>query len=526
MRRLLHGVILNLTLFALLAGNNLFAEGDQGAKSAQQDSVTALAARIDHHISARWQADKIEPAPLTDDAEFLRRTYLNIAGKIPRVSEVREFMKNPSPDKRRELVDRLLEQPAYIVNFTNLWRELLIPEAESDQQLRFGVPAFDAWLRQKLTEDVRYDELVRELITTQPPIGNQQRIPNPSGRITPTPIAFFAAKQNKAENLAAGISRSFLGVRLECAQCHDHPFAKWEQKDFWQFAAFFSADGEKTKVAIPDTKEFVEATFLAGEKYQPKSGVTVRQELARWLTSRENPYFARATVNRLWYHFFGRGIVDPVDDFDSENPPSHPKLLDELATNFADQDFDVKFLIRAITASKTYQLTSRQTHESQSEPQLFARMAVKGLTTEQLFDSLAEATGFFESNAARNSFAIDNNSERAKFRELFRNETGGPADTQSTILQALALMNGEFVETATSLDRSTTLAAVLESPFLDTKARVQTLYLAALAREPDAHELTHMVRYVESGGTKNDPKTAIGDVFWALLNSSEFILNH
>ncbi len=219
-------------------------------------------------------------------------------------------------------------------------------------------------------------------------------------------------------------------------------------------------------------------------------------------------------------------MVDPVDDFDENNPASHPELLDLLGQRFAENDFDVKYLIRAITASNTYQLTSRQTHESQADARLFAKMAVKGLTPEQLFDSLATATGFYENVSARNRFNIGNNSPRAKIRELFSGETGSAADTRTSILQALALMNGPFVDNATSTDRSTTFAAIVDSPFFETPDRIETLYLAALGRPPRPEERSRLMEFVESAEDEKATQLALGDIFWALLNSSEFILNH
>ena len=487
------------------------------------DEVDELAGTIDRHIAARWSEENVVPAPAADDAEFLRRAYLHLTGKIPRVSEVRAFLDDPAPDKRRALVDRLLESPGYIVNFTSVFRSLMIPEAEAEPQFLINVPAFEAWLRVQFADNVPYDEMVHELLTTSGS-GNDNFAGRNLGPVEPNPAIFYRAKQNKVENVAANVSRLFLGVRLECAQCHDHPFAKWRRQDFWQFAAFFETPAGK--INIPDTDQVVEATYLSGEKAVPPSGTSVRNELATWLTSSENPYFARATVNRLWFHFFGTGLVDPVDDFDADNPASHPELLDELATEFAEHNFDLKYLMRGIVASRAYQLTSRQTDGSQSDPRRFAKKAIQGLTTGQLFDSLAEATGYYESNAERNPLNMNENSERAKFRQLFGNEAGEPANAETTILQALALMNGEFVETATDLEQSTTLAAVVESPFLDTAERVRTLYLAALSRYPSEAELASMVQYVDSGGPSDEPQTALADLFWALLNSSEFILNH
>jgi len=486
------------------------------------DDVDDLAATIDRRIAERWEAENVTPAPTADDAEFFRRASLHLTGRIPHAADVRLFLKETSGAKRRETVDRLLEQPAYIVNFANVWRGVLLPEADTDVNLRLSAPPFEAWLRDQLTNDVPYDAMVRQLLTASSTPNRLNDLNGGRGN----PGAFIGqARGNNSENIAASVARLFLGVRLECAQCHDHPFAKWRRSDFWQFTAFFSqsATGLAT---IPETNEVFNATYLGGEKAELTTGSNYREEFAHWLTRRDNPYFARATVNRLWYHFFGVGLVDPVDDFDEQNPASHPELLDELAAQFVAHDYDVKFIIRGLMASRAYQLTSRQTDESQADRRLFAKMAIQGLTTDQLFDSLAVATGYFESNAERNPLNINNDTERAKFRELFQNEVGGPVDAETTILQALALMNGEFVENATGLEESTTLTAVAESPFLETAERVRALYFCALSRPPNEEELAKMVQYVDSGGPQNNPKVALGDLFWALLNSSEFILNH
>jgi len=509
---------------------------DEPADNAPATSdVAALAAAIDEHIAARWKSEAVQPSPPADEAEYLRRTYLNLAGKIPRVADIREFLDDPSPNKKAELVDRLLESPAYVSNFTNFWRALMLPEANANYQIRFLVPSFEAWLREQLTRNDSYDHIARELVAASLSANPTQ---SPQVQFLGSgPIAFYRAKQFKPENIAAGTSRLFLGIRLECAQCHDHPFATWKREEFWSFAAFFSGISGETngqfndvvtrkEIAIPDTDKVVQAQFLGGATLPSSSGTRPRAALAEWLTSPENPYFARAATNRIWAHFFGLGLVDPVDDFSEYNSPSHPELLDLLAVQFAEHTFDVKFLIRAITSSKTYQLSSRQTHESQADPHMFARMTVKGLTAEQLFDSLATATGYFENIPLRSRFVVQNNSPRAKIRELFANENATPSESQTSILQALALMNGKFVADATSIENSATLAAVIDSPFFDTSGRVETLYLASLSREPRADELARLVEYVDSGGAKGSAKTALGDVFWALLNSSEFLRNH
>jgi hypothetical protein len=220
------------------------------------------------------------------------------------------------------------------------------------------------------------------------------------------------------------------------------------------------------------------------------------------------------------------GLVEPVDDFAENNPPSHPELLDELARAFAAHEFDLKFLVRAITASRAYQLSSRRTHPSQDVPQRFARMAVKGLTAAQMFDSLAQATGYTSPAPQRTPFPIGQpNDPRSELMETFSNDAGRVVERQATIVQALALMNGAFTAQAVSLDQSRTLAAIAEFPMRPAE-RVEALFLATLSRPPRQEELEKFSLYVMDRGATSDPDRALADVFWALLNSSEFGTNH
>ncbi len=504
------------------------------------DDVETLSQEIDQQIEAKWDADGIVPAPMSDDAEYFRRISLDIAGRIPPASEVRWFLADQSPDKRRAAVEKLLDSPAYVIHFANVWRSIMMPEANADDQVRFLLPGFEAWLREKLSEETKYDDLVREILTA--PLNNVTG-GNPllAGRQELSPIAFYQAKQIKPENLAAATSRIFLGVRMECAQCHDHPMDHWKQEEFWSYAAFFagierrSGGGilgtvrelfDRRELTIPETGETIQASFLDGSQPEWRFSVGPRETLANWMTSAENAYFTRAAANRMWGHFFGIGIVDPVDDFGTEHPPSHPELLDELAQQFAAHDFDVKFLIRAITASNAYQLSSRQTDASQQDPRSFARMNIKGLTPEQLFDSLAMSTGYYQPFEVETPATMRRGGPRAEFLDMFRNESEKPTEPQTTILQALAMMNGGFIANATSLENSETLAAIVNFPLMSNAERIETLYLATLSRKPRPDELSDLVTYVESGGAQPDPQEALSDIFWALINSSEFLFNH
>ncbi|HXG11050.1 MAG TPA: DUF1549 and DUF1553 domain-containing protein [Gemmataceae bacterium] len=508
--------------------------------------VQALAAQIDKYIAAAWASAGVQPAPLADDAEFLRRVYLDLAGRIPSVAEARAFLKDPSPDKRLRLAERLVESPRYVTHWTNVWRGILLPEASANIQARLLMPSFEAWLREKLAANVGYNELVRELLTVPIDRSGIEVVYGPR-REAGSALAYYLAKEASPENLAAGVARVFLGIRLECAQCHDHPFATWKREQFWGLAAFFAGIqrdrqgdfafprrevADKRELTIPGTERVVQATYPDGTQPVWRFKVSSRQTLADWLTSRKNPYFAKATVNRLWFHFFGRGLIDPVDEMvGGESEATHPELLDELAREFAAHQFDLKFLIRAIVASRTYQLTSAATHPSQQDTRLFARMPLRGLTPEQLFDSLSQATGYQEA-APRNPGVVvlgGPMSPREEFLSRFTNQSDRPTEVQTSILQALSLMNGRLIADATDLERSETLAAVLDAPFLDTRERIETLYLAALSRKPRPNELERLLKFVENSDGEDREKArrqALADIFWVLLNSGEFFLNH
>jgi hypothetical protein len=502
------------------------------------DDVAALAARIDQLIEAGYAANDVKPAPLAGDAEFVRRVYLDLAGRIPHVSEVRKFLDDPAPNKRRALVEELLKGPYYVNHFTNVWRALLLPQ-NNNQQVQFLAGQIENWLRPQLRDNKPYDRMVRDLLTAQLEFGRIAMRPRTAA--DNGAVAFYQANESKPENVAAAASRLFLGIKLECAQCHNHPFASWSRNQFWQFAAFFAGirpqqpqfavfsqvldDPRKREITIPNTEKTVQARFLDGTEPKWTDGAPSRAVLADWLTSAENPFFAKAIANRMWGHFFGLGIIDPVDDFGEANPPSHPELLDELGRAVVQHHFDLQFLIRAITASRTYQRTSRMTDSSQEDPRLFGRMPLKGLSPEQIFDSLAVATGYRGTPIAPGQFTRFDG-VRAEFLTKFANSSDKRTEHQTSILQALSLMNGKFIADATSLDRSETLAALLDAPFLDTRQRLDALYLAALARPMQPREAERLVPYINRGGPSGNKARAFADVFWALLNSSEFIFNH
>jgi hypothetical protein len=520
--------------------------GAQSAGAAKEPSaVKTLSEKIDLRIAERWTEAKVTPAPLADDAEFLRRVYIDLAGRIPSVAEARAFLADNRADKRARLVEQLLAGPGYATHFTNVWRALLIPEANNNFLVRLQQGGFEGWVKQQVVRNAGYDQMVRDLLTA--PVGGGVGALALFGNGDSTPLAFYSAKEFKAENLAAGTARVFLGVSVECAQCHHHPFADWKREQFWGFAAFFSGirsqqlmdfllpaaeEPNKRELAIPGTEKVVQAKFLDDTEpdWTPKRGT--RATLAEWVTSADNPYFSRAAVNRLWAYFLGTGLIEPVDEMvGSASTPSHPELVDLLAKEFAAHKFDVKFLIRAITSTRAYQRTSARAHKSQDDPTLFARMPLRGLTAEQLFDSVALATGYRDSGGGDDLLSGilgGNRSARSEFLTKFT-ASERAVEAQTSILQALTFMNGKVIADATSLRRSETLAAVVDAPFASTAERLETLYLATLSRRPSAKELDRAVRFVRDAMKDASPAAygdALSDVFWALLNSAEFRLNH
>jgi hypothetical protein len=480
---------------------------------AADGDVQSLARRIDDRVKAAW-GNGVKPAPQADDAEFFRRIHLDLAGRIPSVTEARDFLDDDRPDKRRRWIERILQagaddpsyKDAYPGHFSNVWRTWLL--ARTNQANSFSQPALEAWLKHRIRTNVGYDQLVRDLLTQSPG--------GPG-----SPAVFYQANESKPENLAGSTSRLFLGVNLECAQCHNHPFAKWSRNQFWQYAAFFTdvvppgppgKPGPRGEIKIPETNKIAKARFLDGKEPQWQGPTGTRSTLADWMTAPDNPFFARAIVNRLWTHFFGVGLLEENGE---EPHAAHKELLDELARELVSHKFDLKFLIRAITSSEAYQRTSAVSHPSQQTAH-FARMPLRGLSPEQLFDSLAEATEYRDAGNFRTA--------RGQFLSRFAGQEKN-IEHQTSILQALYLMNNEFIAARTSLENNRTLATLAEQR-TSTARKVESLYLVVLSRKPSPDESARFVTYVEKGGPSGNPKKALADVFWVLLNSPEFVLNH
>ncbi|MBN9524135.1 DUF1549 domain-containing protein, partial [bacterium] len=329
--------------------------------AARAADPAALAATIDARLAAGWAAAGVAPAPLVDDAAFLRRASLDLIGRVPTVAEARAFLADAAPDKRARLVARLIDSGGHTRHMATFWRRAWVPQADTPEFARLA-DGFEAWVAARVQDGAPYDRVVRELLTAADA---------PRGRTAvATPVGFFAASENKPENLAANTARAFLGVNLDCAQCHDHPFARWTRDQFWQTAAFFAPPGRDAagkatppRVTIPNTKKTLGPELLDGSAAAwpaapaPDTGRTL---LAGWLTARGNPYFARNATNQLWAHAYGTALVEPLDDMSGEGATAGPQadLLRELADAFTASGFDLKYLTRALVLTRAYQLSA------------------------------------------------------------------------------------------------------------------------------------------------------------------------
>jgi hypothetical protein len=472
-----------------------------------------LAARIDHWVAARWAERGVQPAPLADDAEFFRRLSFDLNGRIPSVIDLVDFLDDRRPSKRRRWITELIDgddhRDHFVRHWAAWWQEFLFSRT-TNQQARFIGRQLESWLREQVKANAPYDRMVWELLA-----GDEAR-------------TFYRANEDKPENLAGNTARLFLGVNLECAQCHDHPTAHWTRQQFWETAAFFAPkarDGDAAKIKLPNSEQVVRARFLDGGPPSWAAGSPPRAALAEWVTRPDNPYFARAAVNRLWEYFFGTGLTEPVEAMGPDNPPSHPELLDELAGQLVAHRFDLTYLIRAIVSSRAYQLTSRKTGSGPDDPRLFARMAVRGLSADQVYDSLVEALGVPDrAVAAPSLFGGQPATPRGELLAQLGDTADRRAGRQTSIPLVLYLMNGPFLEEA--LAASKNLATVQAHVSGTLEQNLTDLYLAALSRRPTPDELTRLRKYVADGGPAHDRKAALADVFWALLNSGEFLMNH
>jgi len=500
-------------------------------------NAAALAHEIDQAVAQRLAAEKVKASPLADDAEFLRRVTLDLAGHIPSAQKAAEFLDSKDPGKRAKLIDELLASDEYGMHMADVWKDLLVKRSSDNRRIAFD-PLVE-WLTKNFNENKPWDQMVRELLTAE---GTQEE----NGAVT-----YFLAN-NTVDKMTDSTTKVFLGVQLQCAQCHNHPFTDWKQTEYWGMADFFmnvkltgprnpakqegspgiieSKTFRGRKQPLPDSVKTVPAKFLGGSEMKLDGKEKVRPMLAKWMTSADNPYFSKAMVNRAWFQLFGRGLVNPVDNMDGTNEASHPQLLVDLADQFTSSGFDLKQLYRTLCNSETYQRTSKPVAGNEdADPSLFARVAVRVMTPEQEFDSLLKVVApaqdprtFKPAGFAKmklpNAGKKQNFSPRSQFVVFFEAEDAtDPTEYQDGIPQALRLMNGPGLNNA----------AILNGLLRSDKSQEQIidqLYMATLSRRPTAGERERMSAYVAKH--KNEPREGYADVLWVLMNCSEFVMNH
>ncbi len=505
----------------------------------------ALVEQVNAQLAASWQAQGISPVERASDTEFLRRVYLDLAGRIPMVSEVYQFLEDTSQGRRERLVDELLASRDHATHLATVWRKILLPEG-TNANIYGGTEKFDQWLGDRFEKNLPYDQLVRQLLLAE-------------GRVSGSgPILFYAALKLNPEELAGKTARVFLGMRMECAQCHDHPFDESIlQEDFWGFAAHFAQisrprgkievtssvmrvrDNRRGEVTLPDSDEVIlprlpYAMKSVGRVQDPQSEKTPseknrsrREALADWLTTTQNSHFARAAVNRVWQHLFGLGLVEPVDDMRTDNRATCPEVLETLSLDFAASGYDLRRLLRALVLSDAYQLSSRAANEP-SQARIFARMNIKSFTADQLYDCISVATQYEtmrNGNTDSRALARFGNNARQAFITQFRAPLGQRTDYHAGIPQALTLMHGRLVHGATDLASSGLLKS-LNAPFFTDEQRIKTLFLSTLSRVPDSSEQKTMLAYLKAASGDEERSRALGDILWALLNSAEFTFIH
>lgn len=492
---------------------------------------------IDKLAWDRLQQLGIAPSDRCDDATFLRRVYLDTIGTLPTPAESRAFLDSSAADKREQLIDDLLQRDEYADYWAMIWGDLL--GADKESLTPQGAVAMARWLRRQFRENRPYDEFAHDIIAAR---GDPTRV-GPAG---------FYLVHNKPEEMGRAVSQIFLGVRIQCAECHHHPFERWSQEDYFGFAGIFTGVKAKKGVVGPTKIVGETATLLKHPKSSepvalaPLGGEAIdaatsdpRRELASWMTGESNPFFARALVNRLWAHYFGRGLVDPVDDIRATNPATNERLLDALAAYFVENDFDVHAVTRVMLRSQLYQRSAERHEGNRADEQNYSAAAWKPMPAEVLLDAVSAATGVPEqfNGWPRGYRAIEvwDNRMPSYFFQVF----GRPQrvtvcecerGTQPSVAQALHLMNAP--ETAAKLRHRDGHAARLAASPLSEAEIVEELYLLALARRPSAEETALMLSAFErphGETTVSDAdwrRSAVEDVLWTLLNTKEFVYNH
>ncbi|MEI7921540.1 MAG: DUF1549 and DUF1553 domain-containing protein, partial [Planctomycetota bacterium] len=501
---------------------------------------------VDQAVFANLKELGIPPSAVSDDATFLRRVTLDLAGRLPTEDESKAFLANQSADKRDQWIDDLLQSSDYADFFAGKWTAVLKNRRDDASDIVSNF-AFHAWVRDSLLANKRYDQFVRELLAaTGTVIGNP-------------PVAWYK-RVKEPKNQIEDVAQLFLGVRMQCAQCHHHPFERWSQDDYYSLSAFFSQVGRKPSGTRGEDLIFHKRGMATATNV--KTGIALkpaafgdkvptiaadedpRLKLADWMGSPKNPFFARALVNRYWKHFFQRALIEPEDDIRDSNPPSNPELLAALEKHFIESGFDLKELVRSITRSNTYQLSALPNKFNVGDRQNYSRYYPRRLAAEVMLDSIdqlaATQTDFANLPAGTRAVALPDNSynNASPFLRVFGRPEGESVceceRVQSSSLgQSLHLINASDIRG--KLRNPNGRAEKLANEKRPAEAKIKELYMVAFAREPRSDELKTALEYLaqprlNSGGQPVDAQKAarenFQDLIWALINTKEFLFNH
>lgn len=485
---------------------------------------------VDGAVFEKLKQLQILPSDLCADDEFLRRVTLDLTGRLPTSDEAMAFLADQSPAKRVAVVDRLLDSNEFASFWALKWADVL--RSNSKKLKTAGVHKFREWIYESIRSDKPLDQFARELLTA-------------NGSVFENPPANFWRASRDPQDATETTAQLFLGVRIQCAKCHNHPFERWTQDNYYGIAAAFARVGRKNSV---DTEEEVIFTQAGGEVTQPRTNKQMKVHLllkgdvdvpadqdrrtvfADWLTSPENPFFARSVVNRIWGHLMGRGIVEPVDDFRDSNPPSNARLLDELSRQFAANGFSQKWAIRTICNSRTYQLSSRKNPFNKDDEIYCSHANTRLLSAEQLLDGICSVTNVPEQfpgmpMGTRACELADPPTDHY-FLKVFGQPQREMAcqcerSSESNLSQALQMINGPVVHNKLRADNGRIATMIKENKTDD--EIVTAMYLAALARKPSAEEMAASKQHI---GNQQDRRLALEDVGWAILNSKEFLFQH
>ncbi|MEX2261296.1 MAG: DUF1549 and DUF1553 domain-containing protein [Bryobacteraceae bacterium] len=493
---------------------------------------------IDKHVFAKLKRINVIPSGLSTDEEFLRRVYLDTVAAPPTIEETVAFLKSSNPRKREKAVDALLERPEradhWAMRFADMYR------AGYNEAGQKGGGTYARWFRDQVRKDVPYDEMVRQLLVSQ-------------GRHDFEGISnfYFVSREITPEESGTNVSQLLLGLQIECARCHNHPFEKWSQDDFYGFAAFFARVSRKDmyfnnhngtylketgEVLHPKTKKPVTPKYLDGDLEPEKPGEDVRYKLANWTTNPRNPYFARATVNRVWKFFMGRGLVEPVDDFRVTNPPTNELLLQALADDFVASGYSLKHLERRILTSRTYQLASVPNETNRKDQVNYSQFIVRRLMSEQIVDSMTQVTGVPEKfpsmplgKRAMSIPVLPFLKPHYMMKVFGRNdlrEVICERDTKPSVAQVMHLVSGETIQHQITTAGSN-LDTWLADANLSDRQVTERLYLAALTRYPSEEEVSQALKPLAGPNPDRDSRRrAFEDLLWAIFNSKEFLFHH